>query len=178
MSPRNKNSSNKNIHKAIIYNFNSALWHFHILVPKSIATNYIEGNNRRVVCLLKGTESFQCALMPDGNGDFFININKKLRDKLKLKEGDEVTYNLEKDTSEFGLPVPEEFAELLKIDAEGNDIFMSLTPGKQRTLLYMVSTPKSIDLRIKRAICIIDHLKATNGKINYRQLNELIKNSS
>ena len=178
MKPGNKISTNKNIHKAIIENFNSALWHFHLRVPKTIAINYIEGNNRRVVCLLQGTASFQCALMPDGNGDFFININKKLRDKLLLKEGDEVSFSLEKDNSEFGLPVPEEFAELLKIDDEGKAVFMSLTPGKQRTLLYMVSTPKSIDLRIKRSICIIDHLKATGGKINYRQLNELIKNSS
>ena len=129
-----------------------------------------ERNLRQIVAKLKrtGAKLIWCSTTPIPQGKL---------DPLR-HPGDEVTYNLEKDTSEFGLPVPEEFAELLKIDAEGNEIFMSLTPGKQRTLLYMVSTPKSIDLRIKRAICIIDHLKATNGKINYRQLNELIKNSS
>ena len=167
-----------NSHKSTLENFNSPLWHFHIPVPNTIAIKYIEGNNRRVVCILQGSESFQCALMPNGTGNFFINVNKKLRDKLKLKEGDAVTYSLEKDTSEFGLPMPEELAELLNIDNEGNGVFMSLTPGKQRTLLYMISTPKSVDIRIKRAICVVDHLKATRGKINYRQLNDLIKNSN
>ncbi len=164
-------------HTSVLGKFDSNLWYFHIPVPAAVASVYIDGNNRRVVCTLQNIESFQCALMPDGKGDFFININKKIRDKLKLKEGDSVTYSLEKDQSEFGLPVPEEMAELLKLDIEGRDLFYALTPGKQRTLLYLAASPKSSDIRIRKSICILDHIKATKGKINYRQLNELFKNS-
>lgn len=168
---------NKKEHSAVLANFNTALWHFHIGVPATIANPFITGNNRRVVCTLQKTESFQCALMPDGKGDFFININKKLRDKLGLKEGQSVSYALAPDESEYGLPMPPELEELMKLDDEGSELFHALTAGKQRTLLYMASSPKNSDGRIKKAICILDHLKATGGKINYRQLNELIKNS-
>lgn len=163
-------------HKAHLNRFDSALWHFHIAVPSNIADPFIKGKNRRVVCDLNGVQ-FQCALMPDGNDNYFININKTLRDKLKLKLGDEVNYQLLPDNSEYGLPMPEELDELLQQDEAGSAVFHALTPGKQRTLIYMVITPKSSDIRIRKALCILEHLKATQGKINYRQLNELFKNS-
>jgi Domain of unknown function (DUF1905) len=87
--------------------FNSNLWHFHFIVPSKIAKKFIEGNNRRVVCTLNETETFQAALMHLGDGDFFINVNKKLRDKLKINDGDDVQVSLQKDESEYGLPMPE-----------------------------------------------------------------------
>jgi hypothetical protein len=40
--------------------------------------------------------------MPAGNEVFFILVNKKIRDQLKLKEGSKVNVNLEKDKSEYG----------------------------------------------------------------------------
>lgn len=165
-----------NIHTAQLDRFDSALWHFHIAVPETVASSFIQGKNRRVICIINGV-SFHCALMPDGKGDYFINVNKTLRDRLKLKLGDEVHYSLSPDDSEYGLPMPEELQELLQQDVEGSTVFHALTPGKQRTLIYMVITPKSTDIRLRKALCILEHLKATGGKINYRQLNELFKNS-
>lgn len=155
--------------------FDSNLWHFHVVIPQQIADTLINGKDRRVICTINGKEKFQAALMPIKSGNCFININKKLRDKLKLNEGDLVSISLEKDNSEYGLPMPEEFAELLNQDEEGNEIFQKLTPGKQRTLLYIAGNVKNSDLRIKRAVAIIEHLKATDGKIDYKQLNILLK---
>lgn len=173
MAPASKKKSSK----SLLARFDSNLWHFHLPVPVEMAEPFITGNDRRVVCTLNGVTSFQCALMPDGNGAYFVLVNKKLRDKLKLQDGDQVTYTLEKDTSEYGLPMPEEFKELLKQDRAGEKFFHALTPGKQRTLLYIAGTPKSSDIRIHKAICILEHLKATKGKINYKALNELFKQS-
>jgi hypothetical protein len=90
---------------------------------KKTADKFIDGNDRRIVCILNKTETFQAALMPDGKGDFFILVNKKLRDKLKVQDMDEILVELEKDTSEFGLPMPEEFAELLEQDDQGKEPF-------------------------------------------------------
>lgn len=162
---------------ATIDRFNSNLWHYHVIVPRKIALKFINGANKRVVCNLNQTESFQAALMPLGDGNFFINVNKQLRAKLKVKDGDEVFVSLEKDDSEYGLPLPVEFKELLEYDPVGNDIFQELTPGKQRTLLYIIGKPKSADLRVRNAIAVLEHLKQTNGKINYKLLNETIKNT-
>ncbi|MBI1225383.1 MAG: DUF1905 domain-containing protein [Bacteroidetes bacterium] len=153
-----------------IQNFHSALWTFHILVLDKQAETFIDGNDRRVMCTLDGAYEFQCALMPKGDGHFFININKKIRDKLKLQEGSQVEVLLRKDESEFGLPMPEEFAEVLKQDEEGNRYFLELPPGKKRNLLYIAGQPKTSEVRLKRALVLVEHLKINKGKIIFKQL--------
>lgn len=156
--------------------FDSQLWGHYIFVPDVIAKTVLtEGSDRRVVCTLNDTVEFQCALMPKGEGGFFININKKIRDALKLKLGMQVQASLRKDESKYGLPMPEETQEVLDSDEEGNRLFHALTPGKQRTLLYIAGHPKTSEKRISRALIIIEHLKANNGKVNYKMLNEALK---
>lgn len=162
---------------ATLSRFNSNLWHFHLVVPEKSVRSLVKDNQRRVVCTINQTTSFQAALMSLGDGNFFINVNQTIRKKLKLNEGDEVRIDLEKDDSEFGLPLPEEFKELLNQDTEGADVFSKLTPGKQRTLLYIIGKPKSSTLRIRNAIAILEHLKRNNGKIHYKALNQEIKNT-
>ncbi|MCF8247075.1 MAG: YdeI/OmpD-associated family protein [Saprospiraceae bacterium] len=151
-------------------NFDTNLWGFHIVVQEAQAQPFIDGNDRRVVCTLNGSLEFQCALMPKGDGHFFININKKTRDKLGLQLGSMVAVSLRKDESEFGLPMPEEFAEVLAQDQAGNRHFRNLTPGKQRALLYIVGQPKTSDTRLKRAVVLVEHLKDNAGKIDFKQL--------
>ncbi len=167
---------------AILDDFQSELWHFFIPVPAAIANQFIENTDRRVVCTLKTmgdsgqSVDFQCALMPRGDGSSFINVNKKIRDKLKLKVGQQVEVFLKKDESEYGLPMPDEFREVLDSDPEGNDFFEALTPGKKRSLLYIAGQLKNVDSRISRALAIVEHLKKNEGKINFKQLGEDIKN--
>lgn len=157
--------------------FDGNLWYYYLPVPAAIANQFITGKDRRVVCTLNQTAVFQAALMPLGDGNFFVNVNKTIRTKLKLQLGSDVQVLLQKDTSEYGLPVPEEFTELLKQDEEGSKRFHSLTPGKQRTLLYIVAKPKSSDLKIRNGMVILEHLKRTNGVIHFKQLNEEMKQS-
>jgi hypothetical protein len=157
--------------------FDSNLWHFHIKVDKKIATKVTTKESRRVVCTLQQTMSFQGALMPDGNGHFFINVNNELRKKLKLNEFDNVHVSFVPDTSKYGLPLPVEFEELLKQDLAGSDVFESLTDGKKRTLLFIIAKPKSPDLRIRNGIAVLEHLKRNKGKIDYKQLREDMKSS-
>lgn len=158
-----------------LHKFDGNLWYYYLPVPAGIANQYIVGKDRRVICTLNETTVFQAALMPLGDGNFFVNVNKTIRTKLKLQEGSDVQVSLQKDQSEYGLPVPEEFAELLKQDEEGSKRFHALTPGKQRTLLYIVAKPKSSDLRIRNGMVILEHLKRTQGVVHYKQLNEEMK---
>jgi len=163
-------------HISILEKFDGNLWSYHIVVPDEIAKHYISGDSdRRVICTLNNRTSFQCALMHKGDGNYFININKKIRENLGLKPGSHVTYSLEKDESEYGLPMTDELRETLLQDEEGNEIFHALTMGKQRTLIYIASSVKDTQKRINRALAIVTHLKITKGKINFKQLNEGIR---
>jgi hypothetical protein len=146
--------------------FDSNLWHFHIKIEKELAEGVISKEGRRVVCTLQQVESFQGALMPYGNGQFFININNQLRKKLRLNEFDEVLVSLVPDTSKYGLPMPLEFQELLRQDVAGNDFFEALTGGKKRTLLFIIAKPKSPDLRIRNGMVILEHLKRNRGGLH------------
>ncbi|MEP6646363.1 MAG: DUF1905 domain-containing protein [Saprospiraceae bacterium] len=158
-----------------IENFNTKLWTFHIKVPNAIALHYLEQGDKRVICTLNDTLSVQCAIMPAGDGVYFININKNIRDQLKLKEGSKLSVNLEKDKSEYGLPFPEELKELLDQDKAGNTYFHQLPPGKQRNILYYVNQVKNSDLRIHRAMVFINYLKRNKGKLNFREIHEEFK---
>ena len=77
-----------------------------------------------------------------------------------------------KDESKYGIPMPEEFQELLYQDEEGNDLFHALTAGKQRSLLHIIGTVKSPDIRIRKGMIMLNHLRSNNGKLDFRQLNQ------
>ncbi len=149
-------------------------WHF-LLVSGEIAAKFgFEGKFKRVVCTINDGESFQCALMPWGD-QFYIIVNKKKRDEAGIVAGDTVNVLLVKDESKYGLPMPEEFEEVLKQDPEGDRLFHALTAGKQRSLLYLLSKPKDIDVRIHAGLIIIEHIKENGGKVVDNKLYEELK---
>lgn len=155
---------------SMLEHFNSPLWGHHFVVPAAIGQVFVAGNDRRVVCMLNGSKPFQCALMPKGDGAFFINVNKKLRDQLRIKVGTPLEVVLWKDDSEYGLPMPEELEELLQQDEEGHRLLHALTPGKLRTMLYYVGSPKTSETRLARAVAVVEHLKMMQGKIDFKIL--------
>ncbi|HQW25949.1 MAG TPA: YdeI/OmpD-associated family protein, partial [Saprospiraceae bacterium] len=157
--------------KAIIENFNTKLWSYHLKVPNLVAKHFLDQGVKRVVCTLNKIVELQCAIMSAGDGVYFILINKKIRDQLKLKEGSKVEVQLTQDDSEFGLPFPVELEEVLAQDKAGKDYFDKLTPGKQRNIIYAAGQVKNPDLRIHRAMILVDHLKKNKGKIDFKQLN-------
>ena len=108
--------------------FYDNLWYYHLTVSAEAVAPLLEGSKeRRVICTINEQHSFQCALMPDGQGDYFINLNKEIRHKLGLVLGQEVSLQLQQDESTYGLPVPPEFEELLRQDEEGNALVHALT---------------------------------------------------
>ena len=149
-------------------------WHF-LIVKKDIAAKFgFEGKFKRVVCTINGGESFQCALLPSGDM-FYIIVNKKKRDALGIVAGDIVDVLLVKDESKYGLPMPEEFEEVLKQDAEGDRLFHGLTAGKRRSILYQLGKSADIDVRIHQALLIVEHLKENDGEIIDKKLYEELK---
>ena len=154
--------------------FDSNVYGYHFPVPSTIATKFVDGNDRRVICTVNDTITFHCALMPRGEINYIL-ANSSLRKKLMIEQGDEVTIAVEKDTSDYGFPMPESFQTLLEQDMEGNQIFHSLTKGKQRSLIYLVLKVKNIDSQINKGLAILHHLRESQGKLDYKLLNERIK---
>jgi bifunctional DNA-binding transcriptional regulator/antitoxin component of YhaV-PrlF toxin-antitoxin module len=156
--------------------FGETLWVF-VPVTTEIAARleFPDKKFRRVVCTINGGEGFHCALMPSGSGEYIISVNKKKRDELGIRIGDIITVELERDESKYGLPMPEEFREVLAQDPEGDRLFHALTPGKQRSLLYQANQKKDLDLRIHRALAIIEHLKENDGQVVWEKLGHDLK---
>lgn len=153
-----------------------ALYAFFLPVPEEVSEALIrEQPDKRVVCTIEGLPPFHCALQPRRNAGYFIHCHKERRKALGLEPGTEVTVRLEPDTSKYGMPMPEEFAELLNQDPAADRYFHDLTPGRQRTLLYMIAKPKRSDTRLRKAVAIAEYLKSSGGQIDYRELNQWFK---
>lgn len=162
--------------KAKLEQLDSSVWGQHIIVPDIVAKKLIkETKDKRVICKVNDIFSFNAALMPAGKGVYFVNFSKQNAKKFKLKEGEILNIELIKDDSKYGMPMPEEFQELLYQDEEGNELFHALTPGKQRSLLHIIGKVKSPDIRIRKGMIMLNHLRSNNGKLDFRQLNQDFK---
>ncbi|OEK04382.1 DUF1905 domain-containing protein [Roseivirga misakiensis] len=154
--------------------FDWNIWGYHLPVSQEITEKMSSEKHRRVKCVLNGSITVFCALMPIDKGSYIL-VNKTNRKKLGLQLGDTVQVELEKDTSEYGIPIPESLLVMLDQDEIGSKYFHALTPGKQRSLIYLVSKVKSVDKQINKSLAILDHLKDVQGKLDFKMLNEKIK---
>jgi hypothetical protein len=153
----------------------SDLWEYVFRVENSIAQQFITGDERRVVCTVNGKVRYHAALLHDGLGGFMVLVNQSRRKQLGLHAGDRLTVTLEKDTSEYGMPMSDELREVLDQDSEADALFHRLTPGKQRTLIYWTDNVKNPDIRIRRALVMTAHLVAQRGTVDFKQMNEELK---
>jgi hypothetical protein len=151
--------------------FGDGMW-VYVPVARELAASIDFPNKRfkRVICSINKQEGFHCALMPSGSGSFIISVNKQKREMWGIKVGDAIDVRLEIDTSKYGLPMPEEFRAVLDQDPEGDRLFHALSPGRQRSLLYQASQKTDVDLRIHRALAIVEHLKENDGKVIFEKL--------
>ena len=112
--------------------------------------------------------------MGNGKGSYVISINKENREKADLCPGDRARVKLVRDNSKYGLPMPAELREVLSQDPDGKKLFETLTNGRQRSVIYYIGKSKDIDIRIRHALIIVEHLKNHAGKIDekllYREL--------
>jgi len=161
---------------AVLQKMNSSVYGFAIPVPKKVGDGYKKADIKRLVVTYNGKEKANCAFMPGMEKGYWLVINKQIRTKLKLDIGSKVDVIVEADTSKYGMPLPPEMEELLLQDPEGDIIFHKLTAGKQRSLLYIIGKPKTSDTRLKKAVAILEYLKMVNGKLDFPEMNEYIKN--
>jgi len=157
---------------------NSDLWSNTLPVSSYVSHQLIEGKDRRIICHIKGIKPFHCALLPDGNGSWYILLNNKRKKDLGLTEGEEITLELEKDRSEYGMEMPIELREVLDQDEHADTLFHKLTPGRMRNIIHSVASVKSTEIKIRRALVYAEHLKKNKGKIEYKELSQEMKEAN
>lgn len=158
----------------VLSKFDFNHWQYHIPVPEELIPELMDENNRRVLVWLNEEGPYHMALFK-AKTCWYILINQQIRSRLEIEEGNQVNIKLERDHREFGHEVPEEFTVMLDQDEIANEIFSKLTPGKQRSLIYLITKVKNPESRIKKSLAILHHLRLSKGKIDGKQLNELIK---
>jgi len=160
--------------QANLESFDFNHWSYHVPVPDDIAAQMMDGNHRRVKVKFETLGPFPMALMKSKEY-WYILVNQEIRKKLGIDSGHKVMVEIERDHSEYGHEVPEEFSVLLDQDKAGCAYFKALTPGKQRSLIYIVSKVKNPESRMKKSLAILHHLRLAKGSLDFKQLNDIIK---
>jgi hypothetical protein len=156
----------------------SDLYHYFFRVPENIAEKFIDKEDRRVVCVANGQLKFHSAILSDGAGGKVITFNQSRVKKLGLPTGEEFQIEMEKDNSNYGMPISEELLEVLDQDHLANKLFHNLTRGRQRTLIYWSDNVKSSEIKIRRALVMTNHLVVSEGDIDFKQLNVEMKEAN
>lgn len=106
-----------------------------------------------------------------GEGKSYITISKARMKELDVSLEDEITIELKKDNSQFGMDVPVEFQEVLAQDSEANSRFSQLTKGTQRATIYLVNQLKTSEKRIEKSIFLLENLKkAPKNNVTMRHI--------
>lgn len=155
---------------------NNLMWNYRITLPDDIVQEFIN-SDKRIIVQINDSEKVHCAMMSNGDGTYYVMMNAGFRKKNKLNSGDEVLVKIEKDTSKYGMAVPDFFEELCFQDPEAASYFHNLTAGKQRSLLHIVGKVKSEEKQLEKCLIIFDYLKGVNGNLDFKELNEAFKSS-
>jgi hypothetical protein len=127
--------------------------------------------NQRLLITLDNKVQWQAGILALGEGSGLITVQKDRLKKIGKTLGDSVIVQLQKDESEFGVPVPEEIQEYWIQVPESKDRFDTLTPGMKRYILNHISTAKSPEKRLERTHILMSNLLlAPQGKETFRFL--------
>ena len=151
-------------------------WTSIIIIPDEIYKKMILLSvNKRIVCTINDCYTFHCAMIPK-NPFHYIMLSKEKIAALKLNINDEISVEVIADKSEYGIDLSEEFQEVLNSDENGKILFKKLTPGKQRSLIYLMNKTKNTTLKIEKCFVILEHLKRNKGSLDLELLNQDFKN--
>lgn len=161
--------------KSILVKNGAHLYPLQFYISDNIVTSLKEKKIKRLQVSINGHKAIDSSLISGGEQQYFIKINETQMKKMSLSVGDEATLELTPDNSEYGMSLPPEFTAIWEIDDEAKKYFHLLSPGKQRSLIYIVNKVKSLDIRTRKATIIMEHLTVNNGKLYFKLLNESFK---
>ena len=117
--------------------------------------------NQRFQITINDSVSWKAGSVALGDRVAYISISKARMKQLEVHLGDSVKVLLQKDTSLYGMDVPEEFTELLNQDEHAKERFELLSLGLRRAVIYVVAQLKSSQKRIDKSVFLMENLKRT-----------------
>jgi hypothetical protein len=131
----------------------------YISVDDAVIQIFLAKGSKRAIAVLNSEHELHCAFMRFKEGGHYIIVGSKTCKTLNLKPNDAILVDFKEDTSEYQFEMPEEFQEVLYQDSEAMSVFEDLTDGNKRGLIYVVSSVKSSEKRIERALKVCEKLK-------------------
>jgi len=136
-----------------------------IAIPPEVAEAILDNKkSERVIISFENGDELHRALRMNKDGFCFMTVGKGALKDLGLEMGSRLKIQIRKDDSKYGMPLPLELSEVFNQDPEGKARFEELKPGTQRSFLYHVGNAKSEEVRIQRALKMVENLK--NGFIS------------
>ena len=151
---------------AIISSWGNSNHHF-LPVPEAVGDFFREQGIKRVQVQLDESVPIHAALQRNRKAGYLIGMGKRILKQTQTEPGQEVLVKIWPDEADYQAPMPESLAAVLETDPEANEVFHALTPGRQRSMIYWVSSVKSTDLQIEKALRLAEHLKA--GQLDPRK---------
>lgn len=127
-------------------------------IPTDIADELEAAGVRRVIVTVNG-RTLRRAIQRTGEGERHVLLGMPFLREAGVREGDVAPVELYPDPDPDYIELGEEFSEVLEMDEEAAARFFAMTPGRQRSLAYYVTSAKRQETRIKRALELAHKLR-------------------
>lgn len=102
---------------------------------------------------------FNLAIQSKKDGLKYLSVSQAMRRSAGVKPGDPVKVRFTLVDADK-LDLPEEMQAVLEQDSEGAKKWNKLTVGLQRSLVHYINSSKNVDVRIERALFLINKVKS------------------
>lgn len=103
--------------------------------------------------------SFNLAIQSKKNGPKYLSVSQAMRRSAGVKPNDRVNVSFTV-VDPDKLDLPEEMEAVLAQDDEGAKKWNKLTVGLQRSLVHYINSSKNVDVRVERALFLINKVKS------------------
>lgn len=107
---------------------------------------------------------FNSTLIPRGNGEHYLLLDKTIRLQAKIAVGDSIAIELWKDVSKREVSIPEDFQSKLEAEPTANQFFVSLAYSYKKGYVDWIEGAKKEETRnnrIKKAVDLLLKEKKT-----------------
>lgn len=144
----------------------------YILIPSSIAVQLNPASKKsfRIKGKIDNIVIEGVSLLPMGEGDFILALNKSFRKKIKKVIGEKVDLQIKIDKNEYQLP--DDFIDCLKDNPEAIEYFNSLAKSHRNYFGKWIEEAKTETTRTKR---LVHAISALSLKMDFGQMLRSLK---
>ncbi len=123
-------------------------WHY---VDTPLNTEQEFGLKGKVpVCGILKTIEFSATLIPRGNGEHYLVLDKSIREKANIVLGDSFELKLWRDVSKRDVHTPKDFQDELTAHPSASEFFMALAPSYKKGYVQWILSAKKESTRKNR----------------------------